>query len=86
MLVKQRWGNWVFDEECLSLLRVVERCTTSAEVLDWIFQVHLKGWIEPSDSYNLIVAFRELISPQSNLCSGGIEQGPKNIKNILVRS
>jgi hypothetical protein len=52
---------------CLDL----ERCTTSAATLDWIFQAAIHGL----DMEGLIAALRDLIDPQETLCSGSMYGG-----------
>lgn len=42
-------------------------------MLDWIFQVHSKTWATPQDIYGLIEAFDDLLYPQANLGSGGLD-------------
>src|SRR5258707_10467220 len=46
------WGNWRYDAKLLVLTHVphdyevnLEECTTSAETLDWIFQMESKTWM-----------------------------------------
>jgi hypothetical protein len=44
----------------------LERCTTSAAVLDWIFQIETHGY----DVENFVSAIADLLNPQQTLCSG----------------
>jgi hypothetical protein len=45
-------------------------CTRSSAVLDWVFQIHLKGW---GSEYTiaLLDALQIVLHPQSSLCSFG---------------
>jgi hypothetical protein len=81
----QTWGNWTYDKERLvlayNLSRIgwwyeidLERCCTSAQVLDWIFQVSIKGPISVQDVHDMIEALRFIVNPQATLCSGGVER------------
>ena len=85
----RQWGGWrlqtsnwvLIYEETRNQRRVpiyeidLERCTTSAALLDWIFQINGKGW-GPKAMADLIDAFDDIFYPQKNLCSacnyGGI--------------
>ncbi len=49
----------------------LERCLTSAKVLDWIFQIAGKTWATETVVAGLIHAFEDVLHPQSHLCSGG---------------
>lgn len=61
----------------------LDRCTTSAEVLDWIIQVAGKSWATDCVLASLIRALQYYLHPQQTLCSGGNEQGPIDVKEIL---
>jgi hypothetical protein len=50
----------------------LESVNTSAQMLDWIFQVTAKTWHTDEDTAGLIAAFRDLFDPQANLCSCGM--------------
>jgi hypothetical protein len=71
-----KWGDWSYNEENLTLVPGampswyldLERCTTSAATLDWIFQAAIHGL----DMEGLISALRALIDPQATLCSGSM--------------
>ena len=85
MFVKQphgkQWGPWSYDAERLVLTHQnkdypgswyevdLERCDTSAETLDWIFQVAAKDWGVPKTLGYLIHAIADLLDPQDTLCS-----------------
>jgi hypothetical protein len=76
-----RWGNWRLDAKNLTLEHLtgdhldydvdLEKMNTSAEMLDWIFQVRGKAWASDQDMGDLLTALDELLKPQVNLCSGG---------------
>ena len=54
----------------------LERCRTSAEVLDWIVQVSHKIWASPAAVAQLVVALDMACDLQATRCGGGIEGGP----------
>ena len=54
----------------------LERCTTSAEMLDWICQVAEKTWATPDTVGNLAMALNELLRPQATVCALGVEGDP----------
>ena len=74
------WGRWRYNAEALSLELEgdnhyevdLARCTTAAEVLDWIVQVARKEWCDAGTVGELVQALDDLIHPQHHLCSGGI--------------
>jgi len=85
-------GGWVVDRKHLSLTFAgkgiwyqidLERCRTSAEVLDWICQIGGKAWATDAIIAGLVRALNYFLHPQANLCSFGHERGPINIRRIL---
>jgi hypothetical protein len=65
----------------------LERCLTSADVLDWIFQIHRKRW-GSSDGVveELLWLLGLLLQPQANLCTGGLSKKiPKRSLRKLVQ-
>ena len=77
-----RWGNWEYDAKNFVLEYVendgshgyqvgLDDMTTSAQMLDWIFQVCVKTWVTQKDKGDLIDALQDLLHPQGTLCSGG---------------
>ncbi|WP_008310422.1 hypothetical protein [Leptolyngbya sp. PCC 6406] len=73
-----RWGSWNFDERQLTLTHAtenyeidLEEIHSSADILDWIFQILGKEWGDTITIYNLLVAFEEILNPQANYCSFG---------------
>ena len=84
----KNYGPWKFNSKNLTLTHEngyeidVESWTTSAEVLDWIFQIHSKTWNNADTMQGLILAIEEIIDPQANLCSFGTEQGPIVVSKV----
>jgi hypothetical protein len=83
---RTRWGRWRFIERnnTLEYRREDGSCPyyidldemrTSAQCLDWIFQLHSKAWMSDRDRTDLLQAIKERIDPQANLCSFGVERG-----------
>jgi len=80
------FGDWIYDPSNLTLRYRektpdayeidLEICTTSAEVLDWIFQVRSKMHVGPIEISDLLRALKAIIDPQATLCSWGKERGP----------
>ena len=86
----KHYGPWKFDDKNLTLTHShtdyeidVEEWKTSAEVLDWIFQIQAKSWNDPVTMKGLIDAIEEIINPQANLCSFGTEKGPIVVRKLL---
>jgi hypothetical protein len=81
----RRFGEWSYDPADLTLTHAggydidLERCSTSAEMLDWIFQIASKTWCSPITLAGLVRAFDELLHPQGYLCSSGVERGPIDV-------
>jgi len=83
------WGNWSLDkeanlliirkslcpgEEAKDLYKIdLERCNTSAAILDYIVQMSQKMWITREDLGYLIEAFDDLFTLQSNFCGSEFE-------------
>ena len=79
-----QWHDWHLDVEHLVLVNPnyeidLERCRTSAEVLDWIFQFSSKAYASYLDIAGLVDAFGSVLNPQSTLCSFG---QPKRITDM----
>ncbi len=83
----QSQGNpWRFDlaagiiviDKPVEYYIVLDRCRTSAEVLDWISQVMQKTWATDAILAGLVRALDEVLQLQPNLCSGGVERGHYN--------
>jgi hypothetical protein len=90
---RTQYGRWRFDEERLVLVDTgangygyeidLEKCTTSAAVLDWIAQMRTKTWINTEDIGDLVEAFDRLIGLQSTLCGFGHECGPIDVAAVI---
>ena len=72
------WGSWSFNAENWTLLYTpeqyeidLEAIHSSAEILDWIFQVRDKQWCDAQVMDDLLTAFYEILDPQKNYCSFG---------------
>ena len=70
------FGAWFFDPEEFLLISKkseyiipLERVTSSACILDWIYQIQGKDWADMLDVYTLLIAFRRILDPQENYCS-----------------
>ena len=92
---RRDWGGWryesgtavlaLYDEAGRFLYEVdLERCDTSAALLDWIIQVSGKIFATDRVVAGLIRALDDLLNPQATLCSFGYERGPINIPKILA--
>ncbi len=89
------WAGWQYESQTLVLAFYeegrwtyevdLERCTTSAEVLDWIMQVASKTWATDAVIAGLVRALRDLLEPQGTLCSFGQERGPLDVRKQLAR-
>lgn len=91
---KDGFSGWWLDRESMCLVFTEElrgeiydvdlgRCGTSAQVLDWICQVAHKSWATDAVIAGLVRAINHYLHPQGRLCSGGIEGGPINVREIL---
>src|SRR5436190_22099379 len=75
------WGLWVFHAATLTLRHQgeqyeldLEEYSSCAGMLDAIFQVVSTGWCSKEDTGHLLDALRDLLNPQMNLCSFGVEK------------
>jgi hypothetical protein len=90
----QTWGPWQFKTKYLTLHHQhyeidLKTCTSSAETLDWIFQVSRKAWCSPQDAGYLLKAFHALLGPQHNLCRWGNDKPfdpTAHLKALLAKS
>ncbi len=87
-----RFGNWEFDEKHLTLTNTgegrgyyvdLERCATSAQVLDWICQIDSKPWATKEDVGSLVRAITFLLNPQATLCGEGKDHGPLDVRSVI---
>jgi hypothetical protein len=93
-LRRGRWGNWVLDRERLTLefdngeawYEIdLERCASSAAVLNWIAQIRTKVWATSQDVGDLVHAFDDVLGLQQNLCSFGVDTPIADIGAYLRR-
>ncbi len=83
-------SSWRFDVDGFCLVGPhgyevdLDRCTTSAEVLDWICQVAKKSWGSPEVVGELVQALDDILHPQETLCTDGRERGPVNPRNTAA--
>jgi hypothetical protein len=63
----------------------LEEMTTSAQMLDWIFQIRRKTWCTSEDAGDLLQLLDRLLHPQSSLCSGGTERGPIVVRDQIYK-
>lgn len=79
---RRQWGRWRLDTATLELLLEEQpgRCTypvdlegftSSAPMLDMIFQVAKKTWATAEDVGDLIGALQNIFDPQARLCGSG---------------
>jgi len=87
------WGPWRYNAKTLVLEYYdedgkfgyevdLERSNSSAEVLDWIFQLDTKNWCGYECLGQLVQALGDLLDPQSNICAGGKDKS-FNVSNYL---
>ena len=72
------WGNWEFNSDNWILLYKpeqyeidLEEINSSAEILDWVFQIRDKQWCDAQILDDMLTAFYEILDPQKNYCSFG---------------
>jgi hypothetical protein len=82
---RPRWGPWHLDAAQRTLWTDaggyryeidLDRCTSSAQVLDWICQIAGKLWGGSDAGHDAIIAglvraLTDVLHPQANLCSCG---------------
>jgi hypothetical protein len=69
-------GRWIYEVD-------LERCRTSAQVLDWIMQVATKLWATDAIIGALVRELDRLLEPQATLCSFGKERGPIDVEAVV---
>jgi hypothetical protein len=91
-VARTSWGQWTFDENHLALMHAdppyridLERCTTSAEVLDWIAQVAGKLWATAADVGDLVRALDDVLGLQANICGAGKEHVIVDVRAVITR-
>ena len=75
--------NWTVNAENLTLYWPrygyeidLEKCSDSAQILDWIFHLLRKSWMTEESMIELLLLIKSILDPQRNFCSFGVEQGP----------
>ena len=93
-----RWGLWSLDAGSYVLNHDgpvgywvdLERCGSSAEVLDWIVQVSHKAWADSHDVAMLVAALDAVLRLQKIACGSGVDHAvdPKALVDeyMLLRS
>lgn len=76
-----RWGSWAFNPSELTLELVrdglpahsiqLRRITSSACMLDAIFDLKIRSWADNETIGDLVSALQDLFDPRVNLCEGG---------------
>ncbi|MTJ54047.1 hypothetical protein FJR38_16025 [Anabaena sp. UHCC 0253] len=89
------WGNWTFNSANLTLTNKtlvgydydidLEKIHSSADILDWIYQVFGKDGCDQKTIHDLVSAFDEILDPQANFCSFG-EEKKQTVDNWLKSS
>ena len=93
---RKRFGGWRLDEEGLCVFWrdeqdrelywiPLERCRTSAAVLDWIIQISKKTWAADAVVAGLVRILDDTLDLQPRLCSLGLERGPIDVRGLLRR-
>src|SRR5688500_12347552 len=91
----KRWGSWKFDASQFELVHDsgcvhidLERCNSSAEVLDVIAQQAGKSreCLPAEDIGDLVIAFNELLRLQANVCSCGRDKRVTDVKALIERN
>lgn len=86
ILMNPVWGEWKLNKKTMCLehrmyeIDLEDRCNTSAQILDWIFQILGKNWANPNTIYDLCQAFNFIFRVQEMFCSFGQEQHPSKEK------
>lgn len=86
-IATQHFGPWWFDRTTLTLNLLndeggheyqldIERCSSSARLLEAVTRLTTAPWATPEQVGWLLYGLTELVRPQESLCSGGEERGP----------
>lgn len=78
-LVFREDGRWVYVID-------LDRCTTSAQVLDWIVQVSKKRWATPELIGQMVRLLDKELDLQHNICSRAIMASPDEVAEALEQS
>lgn len=84
------WGNWKLVGDFLCYRRkgmgeyaiCLRELDSSAEFLDWIYQLKKKGWTTPDDIWNLLHALDEIFNVQGSVCSSGCDRKFSPVKDL----
>jgi hypothetical protein len=71
-----QWGSWRLKSYSLAHDRYwvdLERCLSSAQVLDWIAQVAGKSWATDEVLAGLVRALNDVLYLQGHLCGWGVD-------------
>ena len=86
------WGDWEYQAWNHTLLYAphsyevdLESCANSAQVLDWIVQIHSKTWATPSTVNDLIRALDDIFEIQASFCPGGLSRAIDSYLFLLAR-
>lgn len=77
---ERQFGNWTFDPTAQTLEHAggywvpLNEMVTSANTLDYIFQIAGKSWASEEDIGYFIALLAATIDPQATLCSFGKDQ------------
>ena len=76
----------LYDEERWIYEVDLERCRTSAQVLDWLAQVDTKQWATAAVVGALFQELNRLLDFQGTLCGLGQEHGPIDVRAVINRA
>ena len=86
-------GRWTVHLDNLTIAHAdegywidLERCRTTAQVLDWIMQIAHKSWADDGTLASLVRALDHALRPQATLCSLGMnrELTKAEIRQLLI--
>ena len=86
----KRWGPWSFKRSNLTLVHDdgyevdVERCTNSAQTLDWIAQIANKKTHTVESVGHFVRAINDLLRLQETVCGSGVDH-TIDVKKVLRR-
>ncbi len=89
----KQFGGWRLDREAHCFIPdaapwyavPLERCRTSAQVLDWLAQIAPKRWATDSVLAGLVRILDDTLRLQARLCGGGVEHGPLDVRTLFTR-
>lgn len=81
----QTWGDWRLETDTMHLVLTrgsdaeryyiaLRSITSSAPMLDWIFQLRMKSWVTNDIIGDLVSAFQDIFDPQGTLCGEGVDK------------